>query len=155
IADVVISNCVMNLVQDKEKAFNEVYRVLKEGGHFSISDIVHVGELPKAILEAAEMHAGCVAGASEKSQYLGMIKNAGFKDISIKKERRIELLDQVLLDYVSPDELEDYKASNSAIYSITVYAEKNLSGACCESTETSCCGSEKTERSENQSICCS
>ena len=87
IADVVISNCVMNLLPDKEKAFNEVSRVLKIGGHFSISDIVFQGAIPQGVLEASEMYAGCVAGASEKGQYLGIIKKAGFKNIQIKKER--------------------------------------------------------------------
>jgi arsenite methyltransferase len=87
--DVVISNCVMNLVPDKEKAFKEVYRILKPNGHFSISDIVYSGYLPAGVLQAAEMYAGCVAGASEKGKYLGIIKAIGFKNIQIKEERLI------------------------------------------------------------------
>ena len=98
-ADVVISNCVMNLVPDKEKAFKEIFRVLKTGGHFSISDIVYNGSLPDGILEAAELYAGCVAGAEEKGQYLGTIKSVGFKNIQIKKERLIQLPEELLLKY--------------------------------------------------------
>jgi arsenite methyltransferase len=124
IADVVISNCVMNLVPNKEKAFNEVNRVLKVGGHFSISDIVYSGSIPKGILEASEMYSGCVSGASEKGEYLGIIKKAGFKNIQIKKERLIELPDDLLLKYISQQELENYKKAGSGIYSITVYADK-------------------------------
>jgi len=123
-ADVVISNCVMNLVHNKEKAFKEVFRVLKTGGHFSISDIVYVGSLPKGVLESVEMYASCVAGASNKNQYLDIIKNVGFQNIQIKNERLIELPDDLLLKYISTDELIDYKQSDSAIYSVTIYADK-------------------------------
>ncbi len=140
IADVVISNCVMNLVPDKEKAFNEVNRVLKAGGHFSIADIVFQGAIPQGVLEASEMYAGCVAGASEKGQYLGVIKKAGFKNIQIKKERRIELPDELLLKYLNQQELDDYKKSGSGIYSITVYADKLEEGICCDTTANGCCG---------------
>jgi arsenite methyltransferase len=156
IADVVISNCVMNLVPDKEKAFKEVNRVLKVGGHFSISDIVYSGTLPNGILEAAEMYAGCVAGASEKGAYLGIIKSVGFKNISIKKERLIELPDDLLLKYVSSEDIAAFKKSNSGIYSITLYADKLEEGACCDTTENGCCGSEtKTEiKATEKTSCC-
>jgi len=140
VADVVISNCVMNLVPDKEKAFNEVNRVLKAGGHFSIADIVFQGAIPQGVLEASEMYAGCVAGASEKGQYLGVIKKAGFKNIQIKKERRIELPDELLLKYLNQQELDNYKKSGSGIYSITVYADKLEEGICCDTTANGCCG---------------
>ena len=73
--DVVISNCVLNLVPDKEKAFSEIRRVLKPGGHFCISDIVLTGDLPNKLKEAAEMYAGCVSGALQKSDYLKIIKS--------------------------------------------------------------------------------
>lgn len=155
-ADVVISNCVMNLVPDKEKAFREVNRVLKVGGHFSISDIVYSGTLPNGILEAAEMYAGCVAGASEKGVYLGIIKSAGFKNIQIKKERQIQLPDDALLKYLSAEDVAVFKKSNSGIYSITLYADKLEEGACCDTTENGCCGSEtaKTENTAQKSSCC-
>lgn len=152
-ADVVISNCVMNLVPDKEKAFKEVSRILKVGGHFSISDIVYIGTLPNGILEAAEMYAGCVAGASEKGAYLGIIKSVGFKNISIKKERLIELPDDLLLKYISAEEIAEFKKSNSGIYSITLYADKLEEGACCDVTNNSCCGSEKKTTNEKVSCC--
>ena len=156
-ADVVISNCVMNLVPDKEKAFKEVHRILKKGGHFSISDIVYTGKLPKGILEAAEMHAGCVAGASEKGAYLGIVKSVGFKNIQIKKERLIELPEDLLLKYVSADYLQEFKKTNSGIHSVTVYANKLDEGICCNTAENGCCGSETNSTSEKRkkSSCCS
>ncbi len=123
-ADVVISNCVLNLVPDKEKAFSEIYRVLKCGGHFSISDVVLVGKLPENIAKAAEMYAGCVSGAIQKNEYVGIIENAGFENIQIQKEKQIVIPDEILLNYLSASELEDFKASNTGIFSITVYAQK-------------------------------
>ena len=153
-ADVVISNCVMNLVPDKEKAFKEVHRILKTGGHFSISDIVHVGTLPDKLLEAAEMYSGCVAGASEKGAYLGIIKSVGFKNIQIKKERKIELPDELLLNYISVEELEVYKHKNDGLYSLTVYADKLDEGDCCEATEGGCCTTEDSKSDEGSSSCC-
>jgi SAM-dependent methyltransferase len=164
-ADVVISNCVMNLVPDKEKAFQEIFRVLKTGGHFSISDIVYSGSLPDGIMEAAEMYAGCVAGASEKGAYLGTIKSAGFKNIQIRKERLIELPHDLLLKYVNADKLNEFVSSGSGIYSITVYADKLDEGSCCDTTQTGCCGSETsaagpasccgvTQNKNNTSKCC-
>ena len=156
IADVVISNCVMNLLPDKEKAFNEVNRVLKIGGHFSISDIVFQGAIPQGVLEASEMYAGCVAGASEKGQYLGIIKKAGFKNIQIKTERIIELPDELLLKYINQQELDNYKKSGSGIYSVTIYADKLDDGTCCDSTENGCCGSETKidNNTTEKSSCC-
>ncbi|MCM4151128.1 methyltransferase domain-containing protein [Arenibacter sp. N53] len=152
-ADVVISNCVMNLVPDKEKAFREVYRVLKTGGHFSISDIVYVGALPNGILEAAELYAGCVAGASEKNAYLGIIKSVGFKNIQIKKERLIELPDELLLKFLGVEGLKEFGKSGSGIYSITVYADKLDEGNCCQITESGCC--RDTENSDSvKTECC-
>lgn len=154
-ADVVISNCVMNLIPNKEKAFREVSRVLKMGGHFSISDIVFKGTMPEGVLEASAMYAGCVAGASERGEYLGIIKKLGFKNIQIKKEKRIELPDELLLKYINADELDRYKKSNSGIYSITVYADKLEEGTCCDTTENACCGSEaKQEQSKEKTACC-
>lgn len=152
-ADVVVSNCVLNLVPDKEKAFGEVYRILKNGGHFSISDIVYAGSLPEEILAAAEMYAGCVSGASEKGAYLGIIKSAGFKNIQVKKERRIDLPDDLLLNHLTAKQLDEFKKSGSGIYSITVYADKLNDGICCEANAGTCCGSE-TDVSTEKSSCC-
>lgn len=85
------------------------------------------------------MHAGCVAGASEKGRYLGIIKKAGFKNIQIKKERLIDLPDELLLKYINAADLNDFKQSGSGVYSITVYADKLNTGPCCETTESGCC----------------
>lgn len=122
--DVAISNCVMNLVPDKNRAYAEVYRVLRPGGHFSISDIVLQGELPPALQKAAAMYAGCVAGALQKADYLGAIENAGFANIRIDKERELNLPDELLLDFLSPDELKAFRNSGTGIFSINVYGEK-------------------------------
>src|SRR5688500_14626718 len=88
-ADVIVSNCVLNLVPNKDRVFKEVFRVLKPGGHFSISDIVLEGELPQQIEEAAEMYAGCVSGAIQKQVYLDLIKANGFANVIIQKDKRI------------------------------------------------------------------
>jgi len=129
IADVVVSNCVLNLVPDKKQAFAETFRVLKKGGHFSVSDIVLVGELPDGLKKSAEMYAGCVAGAIQKEAYLDLIKNAGFNEIKIQKEKRIDLPDEILKEYLSASEMEGFRKGQSGIFSVTVYAEKPVN--CC------------------------
>jgi ubiquinone/menaquinone biosynthesis C-methylase UbiE len=125
-ADVVVSNCVMNLVPDKVQAFSETYRVLKPGGHFSISDIVIKGSLPQTLQQDAEMYVGCVAGASPKEEYLKIIENAGFQHITLQKERKISLPASLLEKYLSAEEFEKFKSEETGIFSITVYAEKPL-----------------------------
>lgn len=127
--DVIVSNCVLNLVPDKEKAFAEMFRVLKPGGHFSVSDVVLKGELPVALNSAAEMYAGCVSGAIQKDKYLNHIFMAGFQKLSIQKEKEIVLPNDILSDYLTPSEIETYRQSGNGIYSVTVYAEK--AGECC------------------------
>ena len=123
-ADVVISNCVLNLVPDKQKAFSEIYRILKPGGHFSISDVVLTGSLPANIQKAAEMYAGCVSGAIQKNEYLDIIKTSGFVNITIQKEKQIELPDDILSNYISKDQINEYRDSKAGIFSITVYGDK-------------------------------
>ncbi|HND16044.1 MAG TPA: arsenite methyltransferase [Saprospiraceae bacterium] len=132
IADVVVSNCVMNLVPDKPKAFGEIFRILKPGGHFSISDIVLDGELPEKLRKAAEMYAGCVSGAIQQSDYLQILKDAGFSNISVQKEKPIIVPNDILKNYLSEDEILAYHNSNISIRSITVYGEK----------KKTCCGPE-------------
>jgi len=132
--DVIVSNCVLNLVPNKENSFKEMYRVMKNGGHFSVSDIVIDGELPEGIKKAAEMYAGCVSGAIPKNQYLEIIEKAGFKKIELQRERIIEVPDEILLKYISEDELRKFKGSDSNIISLNVYAEKE----CCE-PNSGCC----------------
>jgi SAM-dependent methyltransferase len=124
VADVVVSNCVLNLVPNKKQAMAEIYRVLKPGGHFSISDVVLVGELPNEIIKSAEMYAGCVSGALQKDEYLAIIKAAGFEDIKIQKEKEIVVPNDILANYLTAEAIKALRESNSGIYSITVYAEK-------------------------------
>ncbi len=123
-ADVVVSNCVLNLVPNKQKALSEIYRVLKAGGHFSISDIVLVGNLPENIQNAAEMYAGCVSGAIQKQEYLRIIKEVGFVNITIQKQKPIIVPDEILAKYLTPDDMATFKQSGTGIFSVTVYAEK-------------------------------
>lgn len=134
-ADVVISNCVLNLVPGKANVFKEIYRVLKPGGHFSIADIVLEGEIPFNLKQAAEMYAGCVSGALQKSEYLKIIEDNKFQNITVQRERPVVLPDDILSNYLNPAEITSFKNSGIGIYSITVYAEKPL-------TEKSCCGPE-------------
>jgi SAM-dependent methyltransferase len=133
VADVIVSNCVLNLVPNKDGVLKEIYRVLKPGAHFSISDIVLEGALPKPIQQAAEMYAGCVSGAIQKKVYLELIQQNGFTNITIQKEKPILIPDDILLQYLSKDELEQFRNSQTGIFSITVYAEKpEKKSACCE-----------------------
>lgn len=122
--DVVVSNCVLNLVPDKNKVISEIFRVLKPSGHFSISDIVLVGELPEALRQDAEMYAGCVAGAIQKSDYLGLIETAGFNNISIQKSKPISIPEDILSKYLTIEEVTAFTNGDTGIFSITVYAEK-------------------------------
>lgn len=130
VTDVVISNCVLNLVPNKQKAFEEIYRILKSGGHFSISDVVIKGELPGKIKEAAEMYAGCVAGAIDKEEYLKIIERSGFVDVMIQKEKQITIPDEIMLNFLSDTELKAFKESGTGIYSINVYGKKSKGCGC-------------------------
>ena len=139
-ADVIVSNCVLNLVPNKHKVFSEIYRVLKPGAHFSISDIVLEGDLPTQWKEVAELYAGCVSGAIQKSEYLGIIREAGFDHITIQKDKTIHIPDEILAGYFTAEEIAGYRNSRTRITSITVYAEKPAKDArqCCE-PGSSCC----------------
>ena len=122
-ADVVVSNCVFNLVPDKEKAFKETYRILKPGGHFSISDIVVKGPIPKKFQEDAELYAGCVSGAIQQENYLDNIRKAGFEQITIQKSKTVTLPEELLDKHLSPEEKSTFLTENG-IFSITVYGVK-------------------------------
>ncbi|WP_282054286.1 arsenite methyltransferase [Maribacter luteus] len=124
IADVIVSNCVLNLVPNKKKVISEMYRVLKPGGHFSVSDIVLVGELPDALREDAEMYAGCVAGAIQKKEYLQIMIDQGFQNLTIQKEKPIVIPEDILSKYLNPEEVKTFNKGQTGIFSITVYAEK-------------------------------
>ena len=112
--DVVVSNCVLNLVPDKSKAFSQIIKVLKSGGHFCVSDVVLKGELTESARKNAELYAGCVSGALQMSEYLSIIEKAGFSNITIHKERKIEL----------PDGIVASENSETGIFSITVSGYK-------------------------------
>ena len=124
IADVVVSNCVLNLVPSKQKAFSEIHRILKPGGHFCVSDIVIKGELPEQLKVSAEMYAGCVAGAIQYDEYLKIISNTGFSNVEIKKTKVIDLPDEILKEYLSESALSEYRQSGIGVFSITVTADK-------------------------------
>jgi ubiquinone/menaquinone biosynthesis C-methylase UbiE len=138
VADVVVSNCVLNLVPNKHGVFQEIFRVLKPGGHFSISDVVLVGALPTALKETAEMYAGCVSGAIQKQVYLELINANGFENITIQKEKPIYIPDDILIKHLSAEEIADFRAGGIGIFSITVFAQKPTEtkqctpgGGCC------------------------
>jgi cyclopropane-fatty-acyl-phospholipid synthase len=118
--DVVISNCVLNLVPDKQAAFAEMHRVLRPGGHFCVSDIVYEGELPEAVKRSAELYVGCVAGAMERSAYLDTLRAAGFANVRVVKEKVITIPEEAL----RPEENVALRASGSEAQSITVYGER-------------------------------
>ena len=133
VADVVVSNCVLNLVPNKEGVFKDIFRVLKPGGHFSISDIVLIGELSYNLQTPAEMYAGCVAGAIQKSQYINMITSNGFINVVIQKEKAIIIPEDILKNYLDESQLANFKIAPTVIFSITVYAEKPIElAACCK-----------------------
>ena len=131
-ADVVVSNCVLNLVPNKNNVFSEIFRILKPGGHFSISDVVLTGDLPQKIKNAAEMYAGCVAGAIQKETYLELIQINGFKNLQIQKEKAIIIPDDILANYLNTDEIAVFKSGKTGIFSISVIAQKpaDLTSTC-------------------------
>lgn len=135
VVDVVVSNCVLNLVPNKKSVFQEILRVLKPGGHFSISDVVLVGDLPSDLAQQAEMYAGCVSGGIQKETYLNLIAKSGFTEVKIQKEKSISLPDDILKTYLNEEALASFKNSNTGIFSITVFAHKPN---CCEPSNGCC-----------------
>ncbi len=108
--DVVVSNCVINLSPDKEKVFQEAYRVLKPSGRILISDIVTEEELPPEVKKSFESWAGCVAGALVKKEYLDTIEKVGFKDIKIVSESTYNIdVSSTLKGKVTSVQIEAYK----------------------------------------------
>jgi hypothetical protein len=116
-----------------------MYRVLKPGGHFSISDVVLVGTLPEGLRKDAEMYAGCVSGAIQKNVYMELIDATGFENVTIQKEKAIVIPDDILVNYLSATEIAAFKSGSTGIMSITVFAQKPLEnktacvpgGGCC------------------------
>lgn len=97
-ADVVVSNCVLNLVPDKNLAFSEMYRIMKPGGHFAISDVVTYGTLPDDVRSSAELYVGCVAGAIDADLYLETVRQAGFHNVQVRRRRSLTLPDNIVLE---------------------------------------------------------
>jgi ubiquinone/menaquinone biosynthesis C-methylase UbiE len=124
--DVVLSNCVLNLVPDKTKAFNEIMRVLKSGGHFCVSDVVVKGSLPEKLQKDAEMYAGCVSGAIEMEEYLQIIKNAGFVNVLVHKQKEIVIPANILSNFMNDEEIKDLTAQKTGIFSITISGYKPI-----------------------------
>ncbi|MHA8069002.1 arsenite methyltransferase [Aquirufa ecclesiirivi] len=138
VADVIVSNCVLNLVPNKAGVFQDIYRVLKPGGHFSISDVVLVGELPSGLQKDAEMYAGCVAGAIQKEDYMQLIQASGFVNVQIQKEKPIIIPNDILSHYLSAQEMEEFKSGKTGIFSISVFAQKPLEANACK-PGSGCC----------------
>ena len=138
-ADVIVSNCVLNLVPNKDAVIKDIYRVLKPGGHFSISDVVLVGALPEGLRKDAEMYAGCVSGAIQKEVYLELIHANGFENVTIQKEKPIIIPNDILVNYLSKEEIAQFNNGSTGIFSITVFAQKPVEnkkvcvpgGGCC------------------------
>ncbi len=138
LADVVVSNCVFNLIPNRQLAFEETFRIIKPGGHFSISDIVIVGEIPKSLRDDAALYAGCVAGAMDKGAYLSMIEETGFVDITLQKEKKVAIPEHVLTAHLSETQMQTWRDHEIGIYSLSVFARKAAGSDenCCNNT---CC----------------
>jgi len=122
--DIIVSNCVLNLVPDKNKAFAQMMRVLKEGGHFCVSDVVIKGALPEKLQKDAEMYAGCVSGAMQMNEYLQIIEKQGFKKIEVHKQKEIVIPENVLANYLNTEEAKRFQKGETGIFSITVSGYK-------------------------------
>lgn len=122
--DVVISNCVLNLVPDKQRAFAEIFRVLKPGGHFCISDIVSSQKLPEWLKGIADAYAGCVAGAIPKDDYLHVIKETGFNQVTVAGEKRIQVPAELIASSLISEQREQAIFDDLHVMSVTVTAVK-------------------------------
>jgi len=129
-ADVIISNCVINLSPEKPQVFREAYRTLKPGGRLMVSDLVLLKELPDTIKKSASAYVSCVGGAALKDDYLRAIKRAGFKEVKVVEENALpltmlvnssELQELVAESNISPTELTDMIHS---VVSVRVRATK-------------------------------
>jgi ubiquinone/menaquinone biosynthesis C-methylase UbiE len=122
--DVIISNCVLNLVPDKQKAFSEILRVLKPGGHFCVSDVVIIGEMPEKLRADAELYAGCVSGAMQMDEYLAVAESIGFKNLVVHKKRKIEIPENLLRQHLDEEEVKELSVGALGLFSITLSATK-------------------------------
>jgi len=108
--DVIISNCVINLVPDKKQVFSEAFRVLKPGGRLMVSDIVLLKELPDFIRNSVSAYVGCLSGAVMKDCYLEIMRSAGFSDVAVVEEKSFPV-DYMLSDPTGKAVLETFKQS--------------------------------------------
>lgn len=124
VADVVVSNCVLNLLPEKNIIFKEIFRILKTGGHFCISDVMLKGFFPKDFIDNAAMYAACISSATQMDEYMEEIVKADFKSITIDKTKKIEIPDDVLEEHLSKEAIAEYNTGNMGVYSITVTGMK-------------------------------
>ena len=124
--DVIVSNCVLNLVPNKAMAFGEMARALKPGGRFCVSDIVSRGELPASVRGVAALFAGCVSGALDRDAYVGLLREAGFDDVRVVEEKVVDVPDDVLEGIVDMEDVRTYRESGGALLSATVVGRKPL-----------------------------
>ncbi len=122
--DVILSNCVLNLVPDKPAAFGEMYRTLRPGGRFSVSDIVYVGSFPDELREVAELYVGCIGGALARADYLDLLQKAGFTNVQVATEKRIPLPDELLAEHLDADEIARFRAGDTELLSVTVLGQR-------------------------------
>jgi arsenite methyltransferase len=128
-ADIVISNCVINLSPDKQRVFNEAFRVLKPKGRLMISDMVGLFDLPEKVKKSVLAYVGCVAGADKKEDYLAKIRQAGFEQIEVVKEDHLPpsmLSEPDIQEFVAKEKLtkKEITEISDAIVSIKVSAVK-------------------------------
>ncbi|MCJ7604566.1 MAG: arsenite methyltransferase, partial [Dehalococcoidales bacterium] len=128
--DIIISNCVINLAPDKKRVFSEAFRVLKPGGRIMVSDIVLKNKLPETILDSIAAYVGCIAGASEMSEYFGAIESAGFTELRVLDEAPVGF-ESVLNDPTAQSVIQslelaetDAKALVDSVRSVKVSAVK-------------------------------
>lgn len=120
--DIIISNCVINLSPNKERVFEEVYRVLKNGGRLSISDIVITQELPSHIKEDLKFYSGCVSGAATIDYIKEALLKSGFSDITISQKENSK---KIVNEWAPENNIDDY------ITSVTIQAIKRVRNSCC------------------------
>lgn len=123
--DVIVSNCVLNLVPDKRAAFGEMARVLKPGGRFAVSDIVVDGVLPDDVRTVAALYGACISGAIGRNEYVTGLREAGFADVEIRKERPYDLPDTFLAGYLSAEAIAAFRSSGARVVSVTVSGRRS------------------------------
>ncbi len=123
--DLVISNCVLNLVPNKLRAFSEMFRILRPGGRFTVSDLVVEGVLPPEMAGAASVYAACIGGAIDRQQYLSLLHEAGFRSVEVREDREVIVPKQVI---DGPELKAAYErfAPTGGLFSVTITGLKPL-----------------------------